>query len=274
MTLTKPYSSSGPPLGRGDGQLQDNSKPVVISVDGACRGNGTGHAKAGVGVYVGPGSGFNESTPLNLDRPTNQKAELLAGIHGLNKALEMDGGPSRHVVIKSDSQYMVKGVNEWSQKWESNGYLNANGQPVANAYLFQELKESVRELNESGIEVDFQHVPREQNQDADRLANQSFSDSYSAPSSPYYEQPGSYGSEDPYEASDQFHEPSDCNSESLDYCYDSSDHHHESTDYFYDSPAPYTEPDDYHHDDCNYDDSCYDDCNYDDSCYDDCDYDD
>ncbi|EFQ98592.1 hypothetical protein MGYG_08939 [Nannizzia gypsea CBS 118893] len=172
MTLNKPaYHGPG---GHPHGQPRGNSQPVVISVDGACRGNGREHSDAAAGVFVDHGSRFNESIPLNLDRPTNQKAEILAGIHGLSKAREMDGGPSRHVVIKSDSQYMVKGVNEWSRKWESNGYKTVHGQPVANRELFQELNSAKKSLEQSGIEVDFQHVPREQNRDADRWANKAF----------------------------------------------------------------------------------------------------
>ncbi|EFE33012.1 ribonuclease H1, putative [Trichophyton benhamiae CBS 112371] len=160
--------------GRPQGQRHGNTQPLVISVDGACRGNGREHRDASAGVFVDQGSRFNESIPLNLDNPSNQKAEILAGIHGLNKAREMDGGPSRHVTIRSDSEYMVKGVNEWSRRWESNGYRAANGQPVVNRELFQQLNSARDSLERSGIKVDFQHVPREENRDADHWASQAF----------------------------------------------------------------------------------------------------
>ncbi|KAK2882677.1 hypothetical protein FQN49_000109 [Arthroderma sp. PD_2] len=247
MTLTNPPSSSRAG-GRGQqhnsSQSQGNSKPVVVSVDGVCKGNGTGHARSGAGIYLGPGSRFNESIPLSMDNPTNQKAELLAGIHGLNKAREMD---TSHVVVKSDSEYMVKAVNEWSRNWESNGYRNANGQPVANADLFQRLNESVRTLEESGVRVDLQHVPREQNQDADRWANRSFSDRYPSPSYSHHQQPGNYdGSDDSYHEPSDFH-LSDPDVESSGHYYELSDHHHESSDNCHDS-EPYIESDDYYND--------------------------
>ncbi|GBF66107.1 hypothetical protein TMEN_8825 [Trichophyton mentagrophytes] len=82
--------------------------------------------------------------------------------------------PLAKKTIRSDSEYMVKGVNEWSRRWELNGYLTANGQPVVNGELFRQLNLARDSLERSGIKVDFQHVPREENRDADRWANLAF----------------------------------------------------------------------------------------------------
>ncbi|KAM5443871.1 putative ribonuclease H [Microsporum ferrugineum] len=293
MTPAKLPSSSGP-----DSHFQ--GQPVVISVDGACEGNGTGRGRASAGIYVGDRSQSNESIPLNLDNPTNQKPEIMAGIHGLNKAREMDGGPSRHVIIKSDSQYMVKGVNEWSHRWESNGYRAANGQPVANGDLFRELNAAKDSLEKSDVKVDFQHVPREQNWDADHWANRVLSDHIPEPYFSQDKQDGSHyrlqdrnpdtwfdsylgllesslDTDPPIISSDssieKFHEhfhqlgPFDHQDNSSGN--DVSFFEHQLV-----SPEPHLEPDDsYVHesydDDCYYDDSHYDGCHHDDSYYDD-----
>ncbi|EGD91260.2 uncharacterized protein TERG_07482 [Trichophyton rubrum CBS 118892] len=169
MTLdNSPYYGLGD---RAQGQPRDNTQPLVISVDGACRGNGREHRDAAAGVFVDQGSRFNESIPLSLDNPSNQKAEILAGIHGLN----MEGTRNGR---RSDSEYMVKGVNEWSRRWESNGYRTANGQSVVNRELFQQLSSARDSLERSGIKVEFQHVPREENRDADHWANRAFDNYY------------------------------------------------------------------------------------------------
>ncbi|KAM5429429.1 putative ribonuclease H [Microsporum canis] len=276
MTPAKLPSSSGP-----DSHFQ--GQPVVISADGACKGNGTGRGRASAGIYVGDRFQSNESIPLNLDNPTNQKAEIMAGIHGLNKAREMDGGPSRHVIIKSDSQYMVKGVNEWNHRWESNGYRAANGQPVANGDLFRELNAAKDSLEKSGVKANrvlSDHIPEpyfsQNKQDGSHYRLQdrnpdTWSDSYLGLLE------SSLDTDPPIISSDssieKFHEhfhqlgPFDHQDDSSGN--DVSFFGHQLV-----SPEPHLEPDDsYVHesydDDCHHDDSYYDDSYCDDFYYDD-----
>jgi ribonuclease HI len=154
---------------------------IFIAVDGACRGNGTPDAKAAIGVYFGETSSFNRSLLLRQVPTTNQIAELSAGIVALEQAMEilrtraLGGESLQKVVIKADSEYLVKGMTEWVFKWEVNGYRNAKRDPVKNSALFKKLHRLVEDLNASNVEVLFWHVPREMNKEADRLANQAFS---------------------------------------------------------------------------------------------------
>ncbi|KAG8670712.1 hypothetical protein FPOAC1_003947 [Fusarium poae] len=83
-------------------------------------------------------------------------------------------GPLHTIVIKADSDYLVKGMTEWVFKWETNGYKTAKRKLVENAKLFQELRALVGDLNTSNAEVLFWRVPREMNKEADELANQAF----------------------------------------------------------------------------------------------------
>ncbi|CAG9939383.1 unnamed protein product [Clonostachys rosea f. rosea IK726] len=85
-----------------------------------------------------------------------------------------DERPLDTVVIKADSEYLVKGMTEWVFKWETNGYKPANRKPVKNSKLFQELHALIKELNTSNVKVFFWQVPREMNKEADRLANEAF----------------------------------------------------------------------------------------------------
>jgi ribonuclease HI len=105
---------------------------------------------------------------------------LRAGILALKQAEEivqtkaLGDGPLHTVVIKADSDYLIKAMTEWVFKWETNGYRSANRKPVKNAKLFQELLALVHNLNTSNVEVMFWQVPREMNKEADKLANKAF----------------------------------------------------------------------------------------------------
>lgn len=77
----------------------------------------------------------------------------------------------RRVVIRADSKYLVNAMTDWIFKWEDNGYLNARGLPVTNGGLFRELALAVEDSNDDDVDVQFWHVPRELNGEADCLAN-------------------------------------------------------------------------------------------------------
>jgi ribonuclease HI len=149
---------------------------IVIAVDGACWNNGTADARAAAGVFVGEESEYNDSFVLKVSKPTNQVAELRAGIRGLEQALVIKSngvgdGDLKQVVIKADSEYLVKAMTEWVFKWERNGYRNSRGTPVTNTPHFKRLEELVVELNKLDVEVLFWHVPRDYNKQADMWAN-------------------------------------------------------------------------------------------------------
>ena len=75
------------------------------------------------------------------------------------------------VIIKADSEYLVKGMTEWVVKWRMNGWKTAKGGEVVNRGLFEDLLAKVEELEDAGVTVLFWHVRREFNGEADRLAN-------------------------------------------------------------------------------------------------------
>ncbi|KAH7261573.1 ribonuclease H-like domain-containing protein [Fusarium tricinctum] len=153
---------------------------IFIAVDGACRGNGQANAEAAVGVFFGQKSAYNQSVLLTEPRATNQIAELKAGILALKQATEivranaLHYGPLHTIVIKADSDYLVKEMTDWVFKWETNGYRTAKRKLVENAKLFQELYALIGDLNASNVKVLFWRVPRDINKEANRLANQAF----------------------------------------------------------------------------------------------------
>lgn len=147
---------------------------VVISVDGACSSNGTPSARAGLGVYFGPGSPYNMSARISGTQ-TSQRAEIRAAVRGLERAagLLQDDFSIRRLVVMSDSQYVVQGMTEWVFRWRDNGWKDARGHEVANATDLKELDELIERLAEDGIDVEFWKVDREDNTQADELARRS-----------------------------------------------------------------------------------------------------
>jgi ribonuclease HI len=95
-------------------------KPYILYVDGACTNNGRPNAKAGWGaVLTNPqGDTLELAAPLPPgDRQTNQRAELMAALVALSRCK-----PGAPITLISDSQYVIKGINEWMPGWKARGW--------------------------------------------------------------------------------------------------------------------------------------------------------
>jgi len=118
----------------------DFTGPIVVYTDGSSLGNGCANAVAGVGVYFGPSDSRNVSEPLRGDRQTNQRAELTAVARALDH-IPID----RSAEIVTDSNYAIKCLTEWFQKWEKAAWRNAVGKPVENRDLIEPIIARIRE---------------------------------------------------------------------------------------------------------------------------------
>ncbi len=65
---------------------------------------------------------------------TNNRMEMTAVI----RALEALTRPSE-IALYTDSQYLLKGVNEWMVNWKKRGWKTADKKPVKNVELWQQL---------------------------------------------------------------------------------------------------------------------------------------
>ena len=132
---------------------------VELFTDGACSGNpgpgGWGYVLRVHGVES-EGSGGESPT-------TNNRMELLGAIEGL-RTLQT---PSR-VRLVSDSQYLVKGLNEWIDGWKKSGWRRKAG-PVMNVELWQEL-DRLRARHHITAQWVRGHVGHAENERCDRLA--------------------------------------------------------------------------------------------------------
>ena len=108
------------------------STKIEIFCDGACSGNpGVG----GWGCVLRYGGHEKELFGADGDT-TNNRMEMTAAI----TALESLKRPC-HVVLTTDSQYLVKGMTEWLPGWIRKGWVNSKKEPVLNRDLWERLKE-------------------------------------------------------------------------------------------------------------------------------------
>lgn len=111
-------------------------KSVRIYCDGACLGNPGRGGFAGILIYRNVEKEISGSLPDT----TNNRAELSAAIHSVNALKE-----PCNVVLRTDSEYVVKGMNEWLHKWKANGWRTSDRKEVANKELWERLEEVSRQ---------------------------------------------------------------------------------------------------------------------------------
>ncbi|XP_043242967.1 ribonuclease H1-like isoform X1 [Amphibalanus amphitrite] len=161
-------ASSGrqpPPPPADRGFTTDENKYVHVWADGACRSNGRRDARAGIGVWFGPGHRLNVSE-LAAPPATNNSAELQAAGRALRLARQ--AGFSR-VLVHTDSRFVIECATRWLRVWRKNGWRLAGGGPVKNRAQLEQLARAMDDVT-----VKWNHVRGHSgdggNAAADRLA--------------------------------------------------------------------------------------------------------
>ena len=128
---------------------------AIIHVDGASRGN-PGPSAIGVIVHLPTGEELF-STGKKIGRATNNVAEYRAVIEGLKHARELG---ARRLTVRLDSELVVKQLT---------GVYRIKSQEL------ESLAREVAGLTRLFSACSFEHVRREENRAADRLANEALS---------------------------------------------------------------------------------------------------
>ena len=129
----------------------DPGRSLIVSTDGASRGN---PGPAGYGVSIAEDDGtIVEELAKGIGITTNNVAEYTAALEGLRKAAELG---AEDVLLRSDSRLLIEQL--------SGRYR------VKNPTL-QRLHAEVRSIARGFRRVRYEHVRREFNKEADRLAN-------------------------------------------------------------------------------------------------------
>lgn len=141
---------------------QDGRPIVQLFTDGACSGNpGPG---GWAFILRHPASGAEIERSGGEAETTNNRMELRAVIEGLSKLRE----PSV-VEVWSDSQYVLKGLDEWLAGWIAKGWVNSAKKPVKNRDLWEQL-DRLRRTHELRYHWIRGHSEHEENERCDRLA--------------------------------------------------------------------------------------------------------
>jgi ribonuclease HI len=145
---------------------------IAIYADESCLGNGREGSNpggaAGVIEYVHAESGNLTRWDYWISEPatTNNRMALRSVIEAF-RALSRKGVRFR-VTFTSDSQYLVKGMDEWVFGWMARGWTKKTG-PILNLELWKEAVDAVR-----GHQVSWNwvrgHVGHPQNEYANHLA--------------------------------------------------------------------------------------------------------
>jgi probable phosphoglycerate mutase len=130
---------------------QDLDLRLIVSCDGAARGN---PGPAGIGVHITDADGRTVAEiAKGIGVATNNVAEYTAAIEGLARAKELG---ATEVLLRSDSRLMIEQLA---------------GRFKVKHPTLQRLHAEVRALALTFDRIAYEHVRREFNKDADRLAN-------------------------------------------------------------------------------------------------------
>ena len=105
---------------------------IKIYCDGSCLGNpGPGGWCA---ILQHPTSNVEKILKGGAPHTTNNQMELTAALMALDAV-------TRDVAIEiyTDSQYLQKGIGEWSKKWLQNGFKTTDKKPIKNQDLWRAL---------------------------------------------------------------------------------------------------------------------------------------
>lgn len=159
------------------GKQERHTGSIIVAIHTASRG-----AKSACGLYFARGSKHNVGR-MAPEPVSDQKAHLWAcftalGLMAFLAVSELRD--LRQVVVKTDSEYLVKSMTEYIVKWKENGFKNGRGRALADAHFYQLLDGVIVSLADSGVQVLFWLVPREQNKEAEELTRKTLAEANSS----------------------------------------------------------------------------------------------
>ena len=138
----------------------DSNSTIQIWSDGACSGN-PGPGGWGTIIYH---NGEYQELSGSRSETTNNVMEMTGALEGIRNTPE-----GSRIVLTSDSQYLVKGMTQWIKGWKRKNWIKADGKPVLNKSVWQDLDQeaSRREVLWKWVKG---HAGHPQNERCDELA--------------------------------------------------------------------------------------------------------
>jgi len=123
-------------------------RTILIHADESCLGNGRDGKNPGGGAALVETvhKGRVERRDLYLASPdtTNNRMALQGAIETLKELGRK--GKALEIVYVSDSQYLVKGMNEWVKSWRARGWRRKGGE-IENLSMWKELVALTEEMS-------------------------------------------------------------------------------------------------------------------------------
>jgi ribonuclease HI len=105
---------------------------------------------------------------------TNNRMELQGVIASLEEVARRPEWTGSEMEIFTDSVYVQKGITEWIEVWERNGWRTRSREPVKNRDLWQELRRLSRDQKIRWRWLQG-HAGNKWNEECDRLVRQAIS---------------------------------------------------------------------------------------------------
>ena len=107
-------------------------RSIVAFTDGAAKGN---PGPGGWGAIIATPDGQVIELGGGVRHTTNNQMELTAVIETLRHLRATPGA----IALHTDSTYVIRGITEWIHGWRRRGWMTAQGQPVLNRELWEQL---------------------------------------------------------------------------------------------------------------------------------------
>ncbi len=141
---------------------------ITIFTDGSSRGNpGPGGWAAVIVSQGGLSQEGNTSRETHITElggreghTTNNRMELTAALEGLSFVGRILSASPLHVVVNSDSSYVINGITKWVHGWEKKNWITTQKEEVVNRDLWEALISAVRSIEKksSGNKVSWNYV--------------------------------------------------------------------------------------------------------------------
>lgn len=124
----------------------------IVYADGACSNNQD--AEKRIGAYGAvifkkvEGGAIKKDMSKLCPGSTNNQMELMGVIDALKEILRIDP-EMPEVIIRSDSQYVVKGVTLWLEGWKAKGWKIKGGEIIKNKDMWVELDSILKKVKYS-----------------------------------------------------------------------------------------------------------------------------
>ena len=136
---------------------------ILAATDGACSGN---PGPGGWGALIKYEDGSVEEYGGHEKSTTNNRMELRAALETLLLLKDLPRHPD--LKLKTDSKYLINGLNQWLEAWKKKGWKTASGKKVLNRDLWESLDKA--KLNDVELEYVKGHDGDQDNERVDKIA--------------------------------------------------------------------------------------------------------